>query len=125
MWLRQESKRSPLLIPLQLEEAAYWYNWEQTTDIIKFIFSVDPFDASVFKMNALILPETPTRSAPVTLKGGIGTSPEEDVDIAHTWNALNVPIHVKNPSFNKVNLNDINSMQKNDALAEFALGLYA
>jgi Caspase domain len=124
MWLRQESQRDPQLIPLQLEEAAYWYNWEKTTDIIKFIYSVDQFDASVFKMNPLTLPDTPTRSAP-TLKGGIGSSPEEDVAIVQTWNALNVPIHVKNPSFNKVSLNDMNAMKNNVALAEFALGLYA
>lgn len=125
MWLRQESRRDPQIIPLQLEEAAYWYNWEQTTDIIKFIYSVDLFDASVFKMNPLTLPDTPTRSAPVTLRGGIGASPEEDVDITQTWNALNVPIHVKNPSFNKVSLNDMNAMKNNESLAEFALGLYA
>ncbi len=75
-------------------------------------------------MNALTLPETPTRSAAVTTKGGIGSSLEEEVVIEKTWNALNVPIHVKNPSFNKVSLNDINSMKNKETLAEFALGLY-
>ena len=124
-WLREESSKLPQMIPLERDEQAYWYNLEKTTDAIKFIFSVDNFDASVFKMDGLPQPETPTRTTKGISRGGFGASPEEDVDILKTWNTLNVPVNVINPDYNKVSAADIETMKEIEGLAEFALGLYA
>ncbi len=124
-WLREESQRDPKLIPLQREEHIYLYNLEKSTDTIKFIFSVDNFDASVFKMNGLSGPKTLQGNVNGTTRSGIGASPEKDVDIIKTWNTLNVLINVINPDYDKVSANDIEMMKENEELAEFALGLYA
>ena len=122
-WLRDEGKKSPTLIPFSREEHFYWYNWAKYTDIIKFVFSTQPFDNQAFKLDELALPFVPDGDRAVGVAKGIGDADDEE-PVLRTWNAKNLVFNSINPDFNKVTSDDIDKMKSEAQTAYFANNLY-
>lgn len=131
-WLLDHKKSGNLV--LGLRDQVQLFNWPESTETIKILYSTEPFD----HLSALELPPLPS---PFDMTTRVGNKVDDDEDSSDQsgpdarlegWNVLNYRITVENPLFNRPDeaelqdyLKEENASQGAGAdLAHFLLGLY-
>ncbi|GAB4026561.1 caspase family protein [Spirosoma koreense] len=111
------------IIPFGLSETITLYNWPERVEFIKFIASTDVFDPLAMQLDALPDPPTLTEQTDKEAERGIGLISTKKVPVKG-WTTQIVELHWQNPLYNQVDADTLRAMLTNEALTDFALGLY-
>ena len=128
-WLR-DHKNS--LINFKLNDTVRLFNWPESVETLKFLFSVVPFE----NITALELAALPAPTDLIKKRGSMSDDEEEvrgsKSQKLDNWNSLDFKIILNNPLYNRVNKGELESLfsSENAAaggdadLAHFMTGLY-
>ncbi|MFN8302379.1 MAG: caspase family protein [Saprospiraceae bacterium] len=128
-WLLDHKTKSQQVFGLT--EMVRFFNWPESADSLKILFSTEPFD----QLSALEMPPLPS---PLTMTTRQGNKIEEEEErgtrqlVLEGWNALDFRITVVNPLFDRPDKDELLEWLKEDHidngadadLAHFLLGLY-
>lgn len=111
-------------IPFQMSQTTPLYNWPERVEYFKFIASTSLYDAAEMQLEAL--PEPPV----IEVNRGADRDVPRMGQIAFVepavqgWNTQRIDLHWNNPTYNQIEPTTIEAMLNDEALADFALGLY-
>lgn len=115
--------RNNAAIPLKLDDSIRIFNWPESTETIKFIFSTEQFELSGLELGAL--------PGPIAQKRSIDADGEEaSVVPMRGWNTTSVQLKVKNPLANTVDEVELQGIigaapnPNNSIMAQLLLNLY-
>lgn len=118
--------RTQPVIPLKLDDSIRMFNWRESRETLKFVFSTEQFDLSALELNGLPSP------AGMFKRGGLDLSEDtpESGAALNGWATRDLVLQVANPLFNTVDeaalraLLDANPNPGTSAIAYFMLALY-
>lgn len=124
-WLFDHRKNP--VIPLKLDETVDAFNWAESLEWIKLIFSAEIFDPTSLEQGALPKPSLAYTRGSLDMEAGENKPSSLQLE---SWNAHNFALVVRNPTFNNINLEELYQIlnttpaQHGAMMAHFMIGLY-